>query len=57
MSKAAILIRASQQGGFRWRVIADAQTVGTGVATTEFEARTAANEVAKLIEAKPPEAS
>ena len=56
MTKPTILVRASQQGGFRWRVIADGQTVGTGEATTEFEAHNAANEIVKRIEAKPPEA-
>ena len=56
MSKPTLLVRANQTGGFRWRVILDGQTVGSGVATTEFEARNAANEIVKRIEAKPPEA-
>jgi hypothetical protein len=32
------------------------ETVGSGTAATEFEARTAANEIVKRIEAKSPEA-
>ena len=56
MAKPTILVRASQPNGFRWRVIADGETVGTGTASTEFEAREAANEIVKRLEAKPPEA-
>jgi hypothetical protein len=56
MAKPTILVRANQTGGFRWRVVLDGQTVGTGDAASEFEAREAANEIVKRIEAKPPEA-
>jgi hypothetical protein len=56
MATPTILVRADQTGGFRWRVIVDGETVGTGTAATEFEAREAANEIVKRIEAKPPEA-
>jgi hypothetical protein len=55
MATPTIIVRASPPTGFRWRVIMDGETVGTGTAATEFEARTAANEVVKRIEAKPPE--
>jgi hypothetical protein len=53
MSKPSAIVRASQQGGFRWRVIVDGQTVGSGEAVTEFEARVAANEIADRIEKEP----
>ena len=56
MSKPTVLVRATQTGGFRWRVVANGETVGTGEARSEFEAREAANEIIKRIEAKPPEA-
>jgi hypothetical protein len=56
MATPTILVRASPPHGFRWRVIVDGQTVGSGIAVTEFEAREAANEIVKRIEAKPPEA-
>ena len=55
MATPTVLVRADQTGGFRWRVIVDGETVGTGTAATEFEAREAANEIVKRIEAKPPE--
>lgn len=56
MAKPTVLVRANQTGGFRWRVILDGETVGSGDAPSEFAAREAANEIAKRIEAKPPEA-
>jgi hypothetical protein len=56
MATPTILVRASPPHGFRWRVVVDGQTVGSGIAVTEFEAREAANEIVKRIEAKPPEA-
>ena len=56
MAKPAILVRANQTGGFRWRVILDGQTVASGDAATELDARNAAGEIVKRIEAKPPEA-
>ena len=55
MPEPIVFVRTSPEG-FRWRVVADGQTVGTGTAATEFEARTAANEIVKRLEAKPPEA-
>jgi hypothetical protein len=54
--KPTVIVRASPAGSFRWRVVVDAQTVGSGDAATEFAAREAANEIVKRIEAKPPEA-
>lgn len=54
--KPTVVVRASPAGGFRWRVILDGETVGAGDAATEFEAREAANEIVKRIEAKAPEA-
>jgi len=54
--KPSVLVMANQTGGFRWRVILDGQTVGSGDAPTEFYARNAAGEIVKRIEAKPPEA-
>jgi hypothetical protein len=56
MPKPSVLVRANQTGGFRWRVILDGQTVGSGDAATELDARNAAGEIVKRIEAKPPEA-
>ena len=55
MAHPTILVRASPAGGFRWRVILDGETVGSGEAASEFQAREAANEMIKRIEAKPPE--
>ncbi len=54
MSKPTVLVRASPQGGFRWRVIVGGQTVGSGDAPTEFEARNAAEEIVKRLAADPP---
>jgi hypothetical protein len=54
MAKASVLVRASPTGGFRWRVVLDGETVGTGDAATEFDAREAANEVVKRLQAEPP---
>jgi hypothetical protein len=54
MTKPTALVRANQIGGFRWRVVVDGKTVGAGDAPTEFEAREAANEIVKRIEAKLP---
>ena len=56
MQSPSVIVRSSPQGGFRWRVIVDGQTVGTGTAATEFEARNAANEIVRRLEATPPEA-
>jgi hypothetical protein len=56
MATPTIIVRASPPTGFRWRVIIDGETVGSGTAPTEFEARNAANEIVKRLEAKPPEA-
>jgi hypothetical protein len=55
MAKPAVLVRASPTGGFRWRVISDGETVGSGETATEYAAREAANEIVKRLEAKPPE--
>ena len=56
MPTPTVIVRADQSGGFRWRVIVDGETVWSGRATSEFEAREAANEIVKRLEAKPPEA-
>lgn len=49
MEKPNVLVRKSPDG-YRWKVLQDGQTVGTGTAKTEFEARNAANEtVARLV--------
>jgi hypothetical protein len=55
-SKPVVVVRASPPNGFRWRVVLDGETVGSGSATTEFEARNAANETVARVAAKPPEA-
>jgi hypothetical protein len=54
--KPTLIVRASPAGGFRWRVVVDAETVGSGEAATEFAAREAANEIVRRLEARPPEA-
>jgi len=56
MPKPTVLVRASPTGGFRWRVILGGETAASGEAQSEFEAREAANEIVKRIEATPPEA-
>jgi hypothetical protein len=56
MPEPSIIVRSSPQGGYRWRVVVDGQTVGTGTAVTEFEARNAADEIVKRLGEKPPEA-
>ena len=56
MSEPLVIVRSSPQGGFRWRVILDGETVGSGDAPTEFAAREAANETVKRIVARPLEA-
>jgi hypothetical protein len=56
MSRPTVVVRANQTGGFRWRVIHEGQTVASGDASTEFDARNAAGEIVKRIEAQPPEA-
>jgi hypothetical protein len=54
--KPTVIVRASPAAGFRWRVVVDAETVGSGEAATEFAAREAANEIVRRLEATPPEA-
>src|SRR6185312_2028525 len=54
MDKPKILVRASPEG-FRWKVISDGETVASGTAKTEFEARNAANEIAGRIANEPME--
>lgn len=56
LAKSTILVGASPQGGFRWSVVIDGQTVGTGERATELEARNAADALVRRIEARPPEA-
>ena len=50
MAKFTTLFRASPAGGYRWKVIADGQTLREGTAPTEFEARSAADEAVKQIQ-------
>jgi hypothetical protein len=38
-----VIVRASPEG-YRWKVIARGQAIGTGTAKTELDARNAANE-------------
>jgi hypothetical protein len=56
MPEPSIIVRSSPQAGYRWRVVVDSQTVGTGTAVSGFEARNAANEIVKRLGEKPPEA-
>jgi hypothetical protein len=49
-----VLVRASPEG-FKWKVILGRDTVGTGTAGTELEARNAANAFAKRVASEPTE--
>ena len=49
MSKPSVIVRASQKGGFHWRVIIDSETISAGDAATEREASNAANEAVKRL--------
>jgi hypothetical protein len=51
MAKYIILVRRSQAGGYVWKVIADGKTLRTASASTEFEARLAADVARELLEA------
>jgi hypothetical protein len=55
MARPTILVRAAPPQGYRWNVIVDGETVGSGTAATEFDARNAADEIVKRLEAKPPQ--
>ena len=50
MAKYSTLVRAAPAGGYRWKVIADGQSLRDGTAPTEFEARSAADEAMKQIQ-------
>jgi len=52
MKRPNVLVRASPEG-YRWKVIQDGETVGTGTAKTELEAKNAANEVAGRVAQEP----
>lgn len=56
MERFIVLVRAAPPQGYRWKVISDGQTVASGTAGTEFDARNAANEIAKRLETEPPAA-
>jgi hypothetical protein len=55
MAKPTILVRPAPPQGYRWKVIVDGETIGSGTAATEFDARNAADEVLKRLEADPPQ--
>jgi hypothetical protein len=48
-SAPTVVVRKSLQEGYHWRVVAEGQTVETGAAATELEARNAANLVVERI--------
>jgi len=51
MAKYTTLVRALLAGGgYRWKVIADGQTLRDGTAPTDFDARSAAEEAMKQIQ-------
>jgi hypothetical protein len=52
MAKYTILVRRSPAAGYVWKVIADGKVQRTGIAPTEFEARTAADVVREVLEAE-----
>jgi hypothetical protein len=51
MAKYTTLVRAAPGLGFRWKVIADGQTLRSGMAPTELQARNDADEAMRLIQA------
>jgi hypothetical protein len=51
MAQYTTLVRAASGPGFRWKVIADGQTLRSGTAPTELQARHDANEAMRLIQA------
>jgi hypothetical protein len=51
MAKYTTLVRAAPGQGFRWKVIADGQTLRSGTAPTELQARNDADEAMKLVQA------
>jgi hypothetical protein len=56
MAKLTTLIRAvPPHGGYRWKVVNDGETVASGTAATEIEARSAADEIMKRLQADPPQ--
>lgn len=54
MAKPTVLIRATQPQGYRWKVSVDGESVATGTAASEMDARAAADEIVKRIVAEPP---
>jgi hypothetical protein len=55
MVQPTVLVRAALPQGYRWKVVVDGQSVATGTAASEMDARTAADEIAKRIAAEPPQ--
>ena len=56
MAKCTTLIRAvPPHGGYQWKVVSDGEAVATGTAGSEAEARAAADEIVKRLEAEPPQ--
>ena len=55
MERFVVRVRAAPPG-YGWKVISDGETVASGTASTELDARSAANEIAKRLEAEPPAA-
>ncbi len=54
MAQPTVLVRAALPQGYRWKVVVDGQTVATGTAASEMDARAAADEISKRIAAEPP---
>jgi hypothetical protein len=52
MAEYTILVRRSPAAGYVWKVIADGKVLRTGIAPTEFEARTAADVAREVLEAE-----
>ena len=52
-NKPVVVVRASPPNGYRWRVVLDGETIGSGSAASEFEARNAANEIVARLQTKP----
>lgn len=51
MATYTTLVRAAPGHGYRWKVIADGNTLRDGTAASEFEARSAADQARRLLEA------
>ena len=55
MAQPTVLVRAALPQGYRWKVVLDGQTIATGTAASEMDARAAADEIAKRVAAEPPQ--